>query len=195
MNSSAQGAAQGAVFNGRYRLLDKLGEGGMAEVWRARDTALGRIVALKVLRPQYSGNPDFLARFRREAQAAANLAHPNIVNVFDIGEAGGRHYIVMEYVDGQSLKDLIRSEAPLSVSRTLDIATQVADAVAHAHQASLIHRDVKPQNILVASDGRVKVTDFGIARAVSEASATETGVVLGTAHYLSPEQAAGRETT
>lgn len=186
---------QGPIINGRYRLLDKLGEGGMAEVWRARDTALGRIVALKVLRPQYSSDPDFLARFRREAQAAANLSHPNIVNVFDIGQAGDRHYIVMEFVDGQDLKALIRRAAPLPVDRALDLMTQVAEAVAHAHRAGIIHRDLKPQNILVTKDGRVKVTDFGIARAMSAAPATETGVVLGTAHYLAPEQAAGQTTT
>ncbi|MFQ5593920.1 MAG: protein kinase [Anaerolineae bacterium] len=186
---------QGPMINGRYRLLDKVGAGGMAEVWRARDTALGRIVALKVLRTQYSGNPDFLARFRREAQAAANLTHPNIVNVFDIGQAGERHYIVMEYVDGRNLKELIRDQAPLSVERALDLATQVAAAVAHAHAAGIIHRDLKPQNILVDADDRVKVTDFGIARAMSAASFTDTGVVLGTAHYLSPEQAAGDPTT
>ena len=167
----------------------------MAEVWRARDTALGRVVALKVLRTQYSGNPDFLARFRREAQAAANLTHPNIVNVFDIGQAGERHYIVMEYVDGQSLKELIRDHAPLPVEQALDLATQVAAAVAHAHHAGIIHRDLKPQNILVDSSNHVKVTDFGIARAMSAASFTETGVVLGTAHYLSPEQAAGEPTS
>ncbi len=186
---------QSPVINGRYRLLDKVGEGGMAEVWRARDTALGRIVALKVLRTQYSSNPDFLARFRREAQAAANLAHPNIVNVFDIGEAGERHYIVMEYVDGRNLKELIRDQAPLSVDRALDLATQVAAAVAHAHGAGIIHRDLKPQNILVDTGDHVKVTDFGIARAMTATSFTETGVVLGTAHYLSPEQAAGQPTT
>lgn len=187
-------AEQGPLIGGRYRLLDKLGEGGMAEVWRTRDTTLGRIVALKVLRPQYGSDPDFVMRFRREAQAAANLSHPNIVNVFDIGQADGRHYIIMEYVDGRSLKDLIR-EGPLSVDRALDLLTQTAEAVAHAHRAGIIHRDLKPQNILVARDGRVKVTDFGIARAVSAASVTETGIVLGTAHYLAPEQAAGESTT
>ncbi|MFQ5859430.1 MAG: protein kinase [Anaerolineae bacterium] len=185
----------GPVINGRYRLLDKVGEGGMAEVWRARDTALGRIVALKVLRTQYSSDPAFLARFRREAQAAANLTHPNIIDVFDIGEAGGRHYIVMEYVDGQDLRDLIRQQAPLSVDRALDLATQAAAAVAYAHRAGIVHRDVKPQNILVATNGHVKVTDFGIARAMSDVSVTETGVVLGTAHYLAPEQVAGDPAT
>lgn len=185
----------GPIINGRYRLLSKLGEGGMAEVWQARDMALGRIVALKVLRTQYSSDPDFLARFRREAQAAANLLHPNIVNVFDIGQAGDRHFIVMEYVEGQNLKDLIRDQAPLPVNRALDLATQAAAAVAHAHRAGIVHRDLKPQNILVTADGQVKVADFGIARAMSAASATETGVILGTAHYLSPEQAAGQPAT
>lgn len=193
--ASLSSSKQGPTINGRYRLLDKLGEGGMAEVWRARDVALGRIVALKVLRPQYSNDPDFVARFRREAQAAANLTHPNIINVFDIGQAGGRHYIVMEYIDGQSLKELIRDQAPLPVDRALDLAAQVAEAVSHAHRASIIHRDLKPQNILLTSDGRVKVTDFGIARAMSAASVTDTGIVLGTAHYLAPEQAAGESTT
>lgn len=183
------------LVNGRYRLLDKIGEGGMAEVWRAKDTALDRTVALKILRPQYSADPEFLARFRHEARAAANLAHPNIVNVYDIGEADGRHYIVMEYVDGADLKELIRSSAPFSVERTVNLAMQIAAAVGHAHRAGIVHRDLKPQNILVSGDGRVKVVDFGIARAMSAASVTETGVVLGTAHYLAPEQAAGQPVT
>jgi predicted Ser/Thr protein kinase len=185
----------GPLVNGRYRLLDKVGAGGMAEVWRAQDTALGRTVALKILRPQYSADPEFLARFRQEARAAANLAHPNIVNVFDIGEADDRHYIVMEYVDGADLKELIRGAAPFAVERALNLATQIAAAVGHAHRAGIVHRDLKPQNILVSGDGRVKVTDFGIARAMAAASLTETGVVLGTAHYLAPEQAAGRPVT
>ena len=183
------------LINGRYRLLEKLGEGGMAVVWKAQDTALGRVVALKVLRPQYASDPEFVARFRREAQAAANLAHPNIVNVYDIGEADGQPFIVMEYVDGRNLKEVIREEGPLPVTRALDLALQTAVAVAHAHRAGIVHRDLKPQNILVTREDQVKVTDFGIARALGTASATETGVVLGTAHYLAPEQALGEPAT
>jgi len=183
------------LINGRYRLLEKLGEGGMAVVWKAQDTALGRVVALKVLRPQYASDPDFVARFRREAQAAANLAHPNIVNVYDIGEADGQPFIVMEYVDGRNLKEIIREEGALPVVRALDLAIQTAVAVAHAHRAGIVHRDLKPQNILVTREDQVKVTDFGIARALGTASATQTGVVLGTAHYLAPEQALGEPAT
>lgn len=183
------------LINGRYRILEKLGEGGMAVVWKAQDTALGRLVALKVLRPQYASDPEFVARFRREAQAAANLAHPNIVNVYDIGEADGQPFIVMEYVDGRSLKEIIREEGPLPVTRALDLVLQTAVAVAHAHRAGIVHRDLKPQNILVTREDQVKVTDFGIARALGTASATQTGVVFGTAHYLAPEQALGEPAT
>jgi len=190
-----------ALLNDRYRLIELVGAGGMAQVYQARDTLLERPVAVKLLRPQYAADEPFLARFIQEARSAANLSHPNVVAVYDVGEdtlpneATPRPYIVMEFVAGRDLKAIIEAEAPLSVERALDIAAQIAQALAHAHEAGLIHRDVKPQNVLVTGDGRVKVTDFGIARALATASISEAGVVLGTVHYLSPEQAAGDPAT
>ncbi|MBU1751155.1 MAG: protein kinase [Chloroflexi bacterium] len=190
-----------ALLNGRYRLIELVGAGGMAQVYQARDTLLERPVAVKLLRPQYAADEPFLARFLQEARSAANLSHPNIVAVYDVGEdtlpgeATSRPYIVMEYVAGRDLKTLIQAEAPLSVARALDIGAQIALALAHAHDAGLIHRDVKPQNVLLTRDGRAKVTDFGIARALATSSISEAGVVLGTVHYLSPEQAAGDPAT
>ncbi len=191
------------VLNGRYRLLKLIGAGGMAQVYQAQDTLLERPVAVKVLRPQVERTADepFLARFRQEARAAANLSHPNIVAIYDVGEgqfpneAAARPYIVMEFVAGRDLKTVIEAEAPLSVQRALDIAAQIAQALDHAHRAGLVHRDVKPQNVLLTPEGRVKVTDFGIARALAGSSISEAGVVLGTVHYLSPEQAAGEAAT
>lgn len=190
-----------ALLNDRYRLIELVGAGGMAQVYRSQDTLLERPVAVKLLRPQYAADEPFLARFLQEARAAANLAHPNIVAVHDVGEdtlpndTTPRPYIVMEFVAGRDLKAIIEAEAPLSVERALDIAAQIARALAHAHDAGLIHRDVKPQNVLVTSDGRAKVTDFGIARALATSSISEAGVVLGTVHYLSPEQAGGDAAT
>jgi len=190
-----------ALLNGRYRLVELVGAGGMAQVYRAQDTLLERPVAVKLLRPQYAADEPFLARFLQEARAAANLSHPNVVAVYDVGEdtlpneTSPRPYIVMEFVAGRDLKAIIEAEAPLSVGWALDIAVQIAQALAHAHEAGLIHRDVKPQNVLVTRDGRVKVADFGIARALATASISEAGVVLGTVHYLSPEQAAGDAAT
>jgi len=183
--------AESPLLNNRYRLLSIIGEGGMATVYRAQDIMLGRTVAVKVLYERRANDEAFLARFYREAQAAANLDHPNIVSVYDIGQDGNRHYIVMEYVEGRSLKELILESAPFPVERALTIAIQVCTAVGAAHKAGLIHCDVKPQNILVALDGRVKVTDFGIARALTSAPVVEGGDVWGTPDYLSPEQAAG----
>ena len=183
------------VLNNRYHLLNRIGEGGMAVVYRAYDQALDRVVALKVLRQGYGDDAAFLAHFQREARAAANLDHPNIVTVFDVGQDGDWHYIVMEYVEGHNLKDEIRDEAPFRVGRALDIAIQVCAAVGHAHRAGVVHCDLKPQNVLVAANGRVKVTDFGIARARSSAPQGEAEVVWGTPQYLSPEQAAGEPPT
>jgi tRNA A-37 threonylcarbamoyl transferase component Bud32 len=179
------------VLNTRYRLLELVGSGGMAVVYRGVDTLLQRRVAVKVLRESYSGDPAFLARFRREAQAAANLDHPNIVTVYDVGQDGDHHYIVMEYVQGQDLKTLIRQKGQLEVGEALDIAVQIAAGVGHAHKAGVIHCDIKPQNVLVTQDGRAKVTDFGIARALSESGLTESDTVWGSPLYFSPEQAAG----
>jgi len=179
------------LLNNRYRLLELIGSGGMAVVYQGVDTLLQRRVAVKVLREGFAGDPAFLARFQREARAAANLEHPAIVTVYDVGQDGDRHYIVMEYVDGQDLKTLIRQKGRLGVDETLDIVVQICAGVGHAHQAGVIHCDIKPQNVLVTRDGRAKVTDFGIARALSEAGLTESETVWGSPLYFSPEQAAG----
>jgi eukaryotic-like serine/threonine-protein kinase len=181
----------GTLVDGRYRLVEVVGEGGMAVVWRAQDTVLARTVAIKLLRPQYAADPEFVERFRSEARAAAPLNHPGIVAVYDVGNSDDGPYLVLELVEGQDLKQLLRTESPLAPSRTVDIASAVAHAVHHAHMAGLVHRDIKPQNVLIATDGRVKVADFGIARAVSAVGATAPGIVLGTVHYLAPEQASG----
>jgi serine/threonine-protein kinase len=184
--------AQDAVVAGRYRLLGRLGSGGMADVWCAEDSLLNRRVALKFLHPRFAQDEQFVERFRREASAAAGLQHPNVVGVFDRGTVDGSHYIAMEYVDGASLKDLI--ERGLSVGEAVEIVRQVLAGVKYAHDHGIVHRDLKPQNVLVDSEGRARVTDFGIARAgVSEI--TQTGSVLGTAQYLSPEQAQGLPVT
>ena len=163
----------------------------MAKVYKAEDSLLERTVAVKVLREQYASDATFLARFRQEARAAAALAHPNIVSVYDVGVDGSWNYIVMEYVDGPSLKDLILQGAPFTTARAIEIASQILSALFFAHQKGLVHRDVKPQNILISVDGQAKVTDFGIARAATGTQFTETGVILGSVHYLSPEQAKG----
>lgn len=164
----------------------------MAQVYKAQCTLLDRTVAVKVLRPQYASDEEFVARFLREAQAAARLSHPNVVNVYDVGKEGDTHYIVMEYVPGQTLKQVISKHAPLAVGQAVNIAEQILLALKHAHERGIIHRDVKPHNMLITSDGRVKVTDFGIARAASASGLTETGIVLGSVHYFSPEQAKGQ---
>ena len=179
------------LLNNRYRLLELVGSGGMAIVYKGVDTLLQRRVAVKVLREGFASDPAFLARFQREARAAANLDHPGIVTVYDVGQDDDRHYIVMEYVDGQDLKTLIRQEGRLGIDEALDIAIQVCAGVGHAHKAGVIHCDVKPQNVLVTRDRRAKVTDFGIARALSEAGLTESETVWGSPLYFSPEQAAG----
>jgi beta-lactam-binding protein with PASTA domain/tRNA A-37 threonylcarbamoyl transferase component Bud32 len=180
------------VFSGRYELTHLVARGGMAQVYRARDRLLDRPVALKVLFPELSVDRAFVERFRREAQAAANLSHPNIVPVFDWGEDNGTYYIVMEYVDGQPLSQALRTGGPMPATRVAQIGARVADALAYAHRHGVIHRDVKPGNVLLTDDEQVKVTDFGIARAVNtEESLTQTGAVMGTATYFSPEQAEG----
>ena len=186
---------ESVLLNNRYQLLELVGSGGMAAVYRGMDTLLQRQVAVKVLREGFASDPSFLARFQREARAAANLDHPNIVTVYDVGQDGNRHYIVMEYIDGQDLKTLIRRKGRLYVNETLDIAVQVCAGVGYAHKAGLIHCDVKPQNVLITSDGRAKVTDFGIARALSESGITESSTVWGSPLYFAPEQAAGAPPT
>jgi serine/threonine-protein kinase len=183
------------VFNNRYRVLAQIAGGGMAVVYKAHDTILNRVVAVKVLRDTFAQDTDFRARFQHEAQAAANLGHPNIVTVYDYGQDGAQSYIVMEYVEGRDLKTVIRSEAPVQLDRALDLMIQACAALGAAHRAGLVHCDVKPQNILVTNDGRVKVTDFGIARAMSASVPQNVETVWGTPHYFSPEQAAGEPPT
>jgi beta-lactam-binding protein with PASTA domain/tRNA A-37 threonylcarbamoyl transferase component Bud32 len=180
------------VFSERYELNHLIARGGMAEVYRAHDRLLDRPVALKVLFPELSIDRSFVERFRREAQAAANLSHHNIVPVFDWGEDTGTYFIVMEFIDGRPLSSILKSAGPLSAERTADIGSHVAAALGYAHKHGVVHRDVKPGNVLITDDGHVKVTDFGIARAMNtEESLTQTGAVMGTATYFSPEQAEG----
>ena len=177
---------------GRYRLVARVGEGGMAIVWRAVDERLGRPVAIKVLREQFASDAELVERFRREAQAAASLSHPNVVQIFDVGRDGGRPFIVMELVDGLSLKELLRRHGRLSPPAAVAVAVGVARALAHAHRHGVVHRDIKPHNILLTTEGLVKVADFGIARAASATLLTQAGTVLGSVHYFSPEQARGQ---
>ncbi len=184
------------ILNGRYQLLERVGSGGMARVFKAQDKALGRIVAVKMLHDSLTSDAGFLERFQREAHAAANLSHPNIVTVHDIGQDNNHYYIVMEYVAGQTLKQLIRQYnqdgRSMPISRALDLTIQICAGIGYAHRADLVHCDVKPHNVLITRDDRVKVADFGIARAISEASLDQqASQVWGTPQYFSPEQAAG----
>jgi eukaryotic-like serine/threonine-protein kinase len=187
----------GREIGGRYRLTAPLGEGGMATLWRAIDQQLDREVAVKILRPQYSADPGFAGRFRQEARSAASLTHPNIVSVYDYGTDpdGVTQYIVMELVNGKDLSAVLHDRGRISTDDAVQVAIAVASALEAAHRRGIVHRDVKPGNILITDDGDVKVTDFGIARAVSEASMTVTGTTLGSVHYFSPEQARGDEVT
>jgi serine/threonine protein kinase len=188
--------AENLLLNNRYRLIEQQGSGGMAVVYRAQDMELARIVAVKVLRPNLTADPEFLIRFRQEARAAANLSHPNIVTVHDVGQDGRTHYIVMEYIEGQDLKQLIRASAPFDVDSALAICVEICKGVGYAHRAGLAHCDIKPQNVLVTEDLRIKVTDFGIARALSAIQPGDTEeMVWGSPHYFSPEQATGNPPT
>jgi serine/threonine protein kinase len=177
------------VLSDRYELSERLGSGGMAEVYLGRDRVLGRTIAVKTLLLQFASDPHFIARFRREAQSAAALNHPNIVGVYDTGSDDGTHYIVMEYIEGRTLRDVIREEGPLLPERAAELAGDVCAALAFAHSHGIVHRDVKPANIMITKNGELKVTDFGIARAASSETVTQTATVLGTAQYFSPEQA------
>src|SRR4051794_793420 len=185
-----RGIARDTMVDGRYRAQKRLGSGGMAEVWCAEDEVLGRRVALKLLGSRYAEDDEFRERFRREAQAAAGLAHPNIVGIFDRSEWDGTPYIAMELVDGRTLKDLVRDRGPLPPGMAVDLTIQVLRALAYAHRRGIVHRDVKPQNVILDDEGQAKVADFGIARA-GASEMTQTGAIVGTVQYLSPEQAQG----
>jgi serine/threonine-protein kinase len=184
----------GKILGNRYQVVEKIGDGGTAFVYKGMDSLLNRHVTVKVLRPEYVSDQDFVRRFRREAQAAASLSHPNIVSIYDVGFEDGIHYIIMEYIQGQSLKEVIGDLGQLPVRMAMDYATQIAHALGNAHKHGIIHRDIKPHNILITEDGRVKVTDFGIAQAVTASTVTYNGAILGSVHYFSPEQARGGQT-
>ena len=182
----------GTLFDGRYQVVRKLGAGGMANVYLAEDQELGRPVAIKILNDRHAGDEQFVERFRREAKNAAALSHPNIVSIYDRGEAEGTYYIAMEYLDGRSLKELIVQRGPAPITVSVEYARQILSALRFAHRHGIVHRDIKPHNVLVDAEGRVKVTDFGIARA-GVSQMTEAGSIVGTAQYLSPEQARGTD--
>ncbi|KKB42313.1 Stk1 family PASTA domain-containing Ser/Thr kinase [Bacillus thermotolerans] len=185
----------GKRLSGRYKVLELIGGGGMANVYLGRDIILEREVAIKVLRLDFVNEEEFLRRFQREAHSATSLVHPHIVGIYDVGEDEGIHYMVMEYIEGMTLKQYIQQNAPIPVEKTIDIMKQLASALAFAHYHSIIHRDIKPQNILIDREENVKITDFGIAMALSATSITQTNAVLGSVHYISPEQARGGTTT
>ena len=181
------------ILGNRYEIIRKIGDGGMAFVYEAKDRLLNRVVAVKVLRPEFVDDEEFLAKFKREAEAVANISHPNIVNVYDVGCDGKVNYIVMEYIDGQNLKEIIKTEGTLDEYTALDITKQIAKALGAAHKKGVIHRDIKPHNILISSEGRnVKVADFGIAKAATNSTMTNIGSIIGSVHYFSPEQAKGK---
>jgi serine/threonine-protein kinase len=185
----------GKVLGNRYEIISRLASGGMANVYLARCRVLNRPVTIKVLREELAEDKEFLQRFQREAQAVASLSHPNIVNIYDVGEHEGLPYLVMEYVEGEDLKEVIKKRAPFSPQEIASIGAQVCAALAHAHQKGIVHRDIKPHNILITNGGRVKVTDFGLARVLSvpAATVTQSGTVVGSVYYFSPEQAQGQE--
>jgi serine/threonine protein kinase len=187
---------QETLLKNRYRLIAQHGSGGMAVIYKAYDQELGRMVAVKILRPSLIADPSFLERFRNEARSVARLSHPNIVTVHDVGQDGSTHFIVMEFIDGVDLKKLVRAEAPFTIQRALDLAIKVSAGVGYAHRSGLVHADVKPQNVLIAEGDVLKVTDFGIAQALSDAATNERQrVVWGSPHYFSPEQARGERPT
>ena len=186
---------KGQKINDRYQIIKSIGEGGMANVYLAYDTILDRRVAVKVLRGDLSNDEKFVRRFQREALAASSLNHPNIVEMYDVGEDNGIYYIVMEYVEGQTLKQLLKRRGSLTLSETIDIMLQLTDGMAHAHDSYIIHRDLKPQNIMIQDDGQIKITDFGIAMALNSTQLTQTNSVMGSVHYLPPEQATGKGST
>jgi serine/threonine-protein kinase len=186
---------KGSKINDRYQIIKTLGEGGMANVFLAHDNILDRNVAVKVLRGDLASDEKFVRRFQREALSASSLSHPNIVEMYDVGEDEGQYYIVMEYVDGKTLKQVLKQRGHLSITEVVDIMLQVTDGMAHAHDAYIIHRDIKPQNIMILSNGMIKITDFGVATALNSTQLTQTNSVMGTVHYLPPEQANGKGST
>ena len=186
---------KGQKIDGRYQIVRNIGEGGMANVYLAYDTILEREVAVKILRGDLATDEKFVKRFQREAKAASSLNHPNIVEMYDVGEDDGNYFIVMEYIDGKTLKSLIKKRGALSLPEVVDIMLQLTSAIACAHDSYIIHRDIKPQNVLILEDGRVKITDFGIAIALNSAELTQTNSVMGSVHYLPPEQANGNGAT
>ncbi|MEQ9161219.1 MAG: protein kinase, partial [Ilumatobacter fluminis] len=189
-------SGKATVISDRYEIHKRVGRGGMADVFLAKDLLLDRQVAIKILFPEFAVDPNFVERFRREAQAAANLSHPNIVNVYDWGKYEGTYFIAMEYVQGRSLAEILKTNQQLTPKQAAEIASEVAAALGFAHEAGLAHRDIKPANIMVGANGQVKVADFGIARAMNagtESNLTQAGSVMGTASYFSPEQAQGAQ--
>ena len=187
--------SKGQKINDRYEIIKSIGEGGMANVYLAEDTILDRKVAIKVLRGDLENNEKFIRRFQREAKSVSDLSHPNIVEVYDVGEEDGQHYIVMEYIDGRTLKQLINKRGALTVAEVIDIMSQLTDGLSAAHDAYIIHRDIKPQNIMILDDGLIKITDFGIAMTLNATQLTQTNSVMGSVHYLPPEQASGQTAT
>lgn len=181
----------GKILGRRYELVEKVGEGGMGLVYKAKDHLLNRFVAVKILKPELTEDEEFINKFKKESLSSASLSHPNIVNIYDVGVEDGIYYIVMEFVKGKTLKQVIKEKAPMLYSEVISISRQICLALEHAHNNNIVHRDVKPQNILITQDGIVKVTDFGIARASSSSTLTNTGSVIGSAYYISPEQARG----
>lgn len=186
---------KGELIDNRYKIIKSIGEGGMANVYLAWDTILEREVAVKILRGDLAGDEKFVRRFQREANSASSLRHPNIVEMYDVGEDSGKYFIVMEYVDGKTLKSLIKKRGALNLNETIDIMMQLTSGIACAHDSYIIHRDIKPQNVMILEDGRVKITDFGIAMALNNAELTQTNSVMGSVHYLPPEQASGSGAT
>ncbi len=186
---------KGQKINDRYEIIRSIGEGGMANVYLGYDTILDRNVAIKVLRGDLSNDEKFVRRFQREALSASSLAHPNIVEMYDVGEDNGLYYIVMEYIEGKTLKQLLKKRGTLTLSEAIDIMLQLTDGMAHAHDSYIIHRDLKPQNIMIKDDGQIKITDFGIAMALNSTQLTQTNSVMGSVHYLPPEQASGKGCT
>ena len=186
---------KGQKINDRYEIIKTIGEGGMANVYLANDTILDRKVAIKVLRGDLSNDEKFIRRFQREALSVSNLSHPNIVEVYDVGEEDGQYYIVMEYIEGKTLKQLLKKRETLTLPEVIDIMLQLTDGLAHAHESYIIHRDIKPQNIMILDNGLVKITDFGIAMALNATQLTQTNSVMGSVHYLPPEQANGKSAT